>query len=95
MGPTAKVAAPGRRGRGRTPRAPAAGRLGGGARRPRALDAAARVLAEAGRALTCPEMIAAMAAQGYWASPAGLTPSASAVARKGLPPGLPGDAPQR
>ena len=35
------------------------------------------MLAEAGRALTCPEMIAAMAAQGYWASPAGRTPSAT------------------
>ena len=77
-GPTATPAAtPGRRGRGRTPRAPAAGRAGGEARKPSALDAAARVLAEAGRALTCPEMIAAMAAQGYWASPAGQTPSAT------------------
>jgi hypothetical protein len=35
------------------------------------------VLAEAGRPLTCPELIAAMAAQGYWASPAGRTPSAT------------------
>ncbi len=42
-----------------------------------ALDAAARVLAEAGAAMTCPEMIAAMAAQGYWSSPGGKTPSAT------------------
>jgi HB1, ASXL, restriction endonuclease HTH domain len=75
-GRTAKAAAPGRRGRRRTPQAPA-GRVDGAARRPSALDAAARVLAEAGRALTCPEMIAAMAARGYWASPGGLTPAAT------------------
>ena len=76
-GRTTKGAGPGRRGRGRTPRAPATGNASGATRRPSALDAAARVLAEAGRALTCPEMIAAMAAQGYWASPAGLTPAAT------------------
>ncbi len=76
-GRTAKGAAPGRRSRGRTLRAPAAGRAAGAARKPSALDAAARVLAEAGQALTCPEMIAAMAAQGYWSSPGGLTPAAT------------------
>jgi hypothetical protein len=42
-----------------------------------ALDAAAKVLAEAGTALTCPEMIAAMSATGYWTSPGGKTPSAT------------------
>jgi hypothetical protein len=42
-----------------------------------ALDAAAKVLAEAGQALTCPEMIATMAAKGYWTSPGGQTPSAT------------------
>jgi hypothetical protein len=42
-----------------------------------ALDAAAKVLAEAGAALTCQEMIAAMAAGGYWASPGGKTPAAT------------------
>src|SRR5262245_42541119 len=50
-----------------------------------ALDAAARVLGEAGTALTCPEMIAAMAAKGYWRSPGGKTPQAtlySAIARE-------------
>jgi hypothetical protein len=40
-----------------------------------ALDAAAKVLGETGQALTCPELIAAMAAQGYWRSPAGKTPT--------------------
>ena len=42
-----------------------------------ALDAAARVLSASGQALTCPELIAAMAAQGYWTSPAGKTPQAT------------------
>ncbi len=42
-----------------------------------ALDAAVRVLAEAGQPMTCPEMIEAMAAGGYWKSPAGQTPSAT------------------
>jgi hypothetical protein len=42
-----------------------------------ALDAAARVLEEAGQPMTCAEMIAAMAEKGYWASPGGKTPSAT------------------
>ena len=42
-----------------------------------ALDAAARVLSESKQALTCPELIAAMTAQGYWTSPAGRTPQAT------------------
>jgi outer membrane biosynthesis protein TonB len=42
-----------------------------------ALDAAARVLAEAGQPMTCQEMIDSMAAKGYWASPGGKTPSAT------------------
>lgn len=42
-----------------------------------ALDAAAKVLAEAGQAMTCQEMIDAMAAKGYWTSPGGKTPSAT------------------
>jgi hypothetical protein len=42
-----------------------------------ALDAAARVLAEAGGALNCQQMIAAMAAKGYWTSPGGKTPWAT------------------
>jgi hypothetical protein len=50
-----------------------------------ALDAAARVLAEEGRPMTCKEMIEAMAAKGYWTSPKGATPEAtlySAVLRE-------------
>jgi hypothetical protein len=42
-----------------------------------ALDAAAKVLAEAGQAMTCKEMIGAMAAKGYWSSPGGQTPDAT------------------
>jgi hypothetical protein len=34
-------------------------------------------LSESQQALTCPELIAAMAAQGYWTSPAGRTPQAT------------------
>jgi hypothetical protein len=34
-----------------------------------ALDAAVKVLGETGRPMNCPELIAAMAARGYWASP--------------------------
>jgi hypothetical protein len=40
-----------------------------------ALDAAAKVLGETGQAMSCAEMIAAMAAKGYWSSPKGRTPA--------------------
>jgi hypothetical protein len=42
-----------------------------------ALEAAARVLSASKQAMSCPELIAAMAAQGYWTSPAGKTPQAT------------------
>jgi hypothetical protein len=42
-----------------------------------ALDAAAKVLAETGTAMTCQELIAAMAEKGYWTSPGGRTPQAT------------------
>ena len=42
-----------------------------------ALEAAARVLRESGQAMTCPELIAAMAEKGYWTSPASKTPQAT------------------
>ena len=42
-----------------------------------ALDAAAKVLAETGAAMTTQAMIEAMAAKGYWSSPGGQTPSAT------------------
>jgi hypothetical protein len=43
-----------------------------------AIDAAARVLAETGRPMSCPEMVAVMAAQHYWSPPnKGRTPAAT------------------
>jgi hypothetical protein len=42
-----------------------------------ALDAAARVLAEENRPMTCKEMVETMAAKGYWSSPGGKTPEAT------------------
>jgi hypothetical protein len=47
------------------------------AKKPSALDAALRVLEEAGQPMTCPEMIEAMASKGYWTSPGGKTPAAT------------------
>jgi hypothetical protein len=50
-----------------------------------AIAAAARVLSETGQALTCPELIEAMAAKRYWTSPGGQTPSSTlyaAIARE-------------
>jgi hypothetical protein len=45
-----------------------------------ALDAAAKVLAETGQAMSCGELIAAMAANGYWNSPKGRTPAGTLYA---------------
>jgi hypothetical protein len=58
----------------RTPRAKKAAKDPG---KLSALDAAAKVLAEAGQPMTCQELIGAMAAKGYWSSPAGKTPAAT------------------
>ena len=44
------------------------------------LDAAAKLLTETGQPMTCQELIAAMAAKGYWTSPAGKTPQATLYA---------------
>ena len=45
-----------------------------------ALDAAARVLAEIRKPMSCLELIAAMAAKDYWRSPSGKTPQATLYA---------------
>jgi hypothetical protein len=45
-----------------------------------ALAAAARVLAEEGRPMSCGELIEVMAAKKYWASPAGKTPGSTLYA---------------
>src|SRR5207249_9405591 len=47
------------------------------AKKTSALDAAVKVLAESGEAMTTQAMIEAMAAKGYWSSPGGQTPSAT------------------
>jgi hypothetical protein len=50
-----------------------------------ALDAAARVLRDSGKAMSCPELIAQMAVKGFWTSPKGRTPASTlyaAIARE-------------
>ena len=42
-----------------------------------ALDAAAKVLAEIDKPMSCKEMIEAMAQKGYWSSPGGKTPTST------------------
>jgi hypothetical protein len=42
-----------------------------------AIDAAAKVLAEAGEPMDCQTMIKTMAEKGYWTSPGGKTPAAT------------------
>jgi HB1, ASXL, restriction endonuclease HTH domain len=42
-----------------------------------ALDAAAKVLGEAGEPMNCVELIEAMSKKGYWTSPGGATPQAT------------------
>jgi hypothetical protein len=58
----------------RTREKSAAAKAAGRSKRFSALDAAAKVLAEWGKPMTTREMIEAMAAKGYWTSPAGATP---------------------
>ena len=57
-----------------------ANRGGDGAKRVSALDAAATVLKKAGKPMRSRELIAAMAEQGLWKSPAGKTPHATLYA---------------
>ena len=45
-----------------------------------ALDAAALVLRDNDRPMSCPELIEQMAAQGYWSSPKGKTPASTLYA---------------
>jgi hypothetical protein len=45
-----------------------------------ALDAALRVLAESGQAMSCQELIAAMTVNNYWSSPKGRTPAGTLYA---------------
>jgi hypothetical protein len=48
-----------------------------GPKRLSAIDAAAKVLAEAGEPMDCQTMIKTMAEKGYWTSPGGKTPAAT------------------
>ena len=56
-----------------------------------ALDAAAKLLAEAGEPMNCQDMIKGMAEKGYWTSPGGQTPHATLytavteLPKRGLP----------
>ena len=45
-----------------------------------ALDAAALVLSESDKPMSCPELIEQMATKGYWSSPKGKTPSSTLYA---------------
>jgi hypothetical protein len=63
--------------RKRTSKAPAAADTAAAPKKLSALDAAAQVLSEAGQPMNCQELIAAMAAKGYWTSPGGKTPQAT------------------
>jgi hypothetical protein len=67
---------------GKTPRKTKAAKRAQAGDQPKlsAVAAAAKILAETGRAMTCKELIATMAAQGYWTSPAGKTPEATLYA---------------
>jgi hypothetical protein len=49
----------------------------GGEKKLSALDAAAKVLAEEGRPMSCKELVGAMAIKGLWSSPGGKTPDAT------------------
>jgi hypothetical protein len=67
----------------------------GGEKKPKrvsALDAAAQVLAKAGKPMRSQELIATMAEQGLWKSPAGKTPHATLYAAMLREIGAKGDA---
>jgi hypothetical protein len=72
--------------RGRAPKAKAET----GPKKLSAIDAAAKVLAEAGEPMDCQTMIKTMAEKGYWTSPGGKTPAATLyTAVTMLPKGAP------
>jgi len=50
------------------------------AKKPSQIDAAIRVLAEAGEPMSCQQMVEAMQAKGYWTSPGGKTPAQTLAA---------------
>jgi hypothetical protein len=60
-----------------TGKKPARQKKGAGEKKLSAIDAAAKVLADAGTAMNCQELITVMAEKGLWTSPGGKTPSAT------------------
>ena len=69
------------------PQSPPAAAIPAASAKLSALDAAALVLRQSGQPLSCPELIAQMAAKDYWTSPKGKTPASTlyaAMARGGL-----------
>lgn len=75
---TTKKAAPAKKGSGKAAGKPVAKKAAAKKdRKMSALDAAAKVLAEAKKPMRTREMIEAMAAKGYWKSPGGQTPHAT------------------
>ena len=78
-GPTAKARSPKAAGKAKK----AKPKKAGGEKKPKrisALDAAAQILETAGKPMKAQELIAAMAEQGLWSSPAGKTPHATLYA---------------
>ena len=78
--PAAKKQTPAKPAASAAPASPPAPAAAAGPPKYSALDAAALVLREAGQPLSCPELIAQMAAQGYWTSPRGKTPASTLYA---------------
>jgi hypothetical protein len=65
--------------KGKTAKKPLSGKASP-AKKLSAIAAAAQVLTETGREMTCPELIEAMAAKRYWTSPGGKTPASTLYA---------------
>ena len=62
------------------PKSPPAAAVPAAASKLSALDAAALVLRQSGQPMSCPELIAQMAARCYWTSPKGKTPASTLYA---------------
>ena len=64
----------------RAPKSPPAAAVPAAMSKLSALDAAALVLRQSGQPMSCPELIAQMAARCYWTSPKGKTPASTLYA---------------
>ena len=65
---------------GSEPKSPPAAAIPAASAKLSALDAAALVLRHSGQPMSCPELIAQMAAKDYWTSPKGKTPASTLYA---------------